>query len=90
MLPSGFPAVARRVLAPLAATLVAAGGWLLLVVLAIGLGSRGRDGDTAAWFLLVLAGLGAALCLILAIFFARLLLVAVGVINDYQGRRARR
>jgi hypothetical protein len=90
MLPSGFPAVARRVLPPLVGTLVAAGGWVLLVVLAIDLGSRGRDGDTAAWFFVVLAGLGAALCLVVALFFARLLLVAVGVLSDYEGKRARR
>jgi hypothetical protein len=90
MLPNGFPAVARRVLPPLVAMLLAAGGWVLLVVVAIDLGSRGREGDTAAWFLVVLAGLGAALCLVVAIFFARLLLVAVGVISDYQGKRARR
>jgi hypothetical protein len=90
MLPSGFPAVARRVLPPLLGMLLAAGGWVLLVVVAIDLGSRGREGDTAAWYLLVLAGLGAALCLVVAIFSARLLLVALGVIRDYQGKRARR
>ena len=89
MLPSGFPAV-RRVLLPIVGTLVAAAGWVLLVMVAIDFGSRGRDGDAVAWVFLVLAGLGAAACLVLAIFFARLLLVATGVISDYRGKRARR
>lgn len=90
VLPSGFPAVARRVLPPLVGALLAAAAWLLLVLLAIDLGGRGQEGDTAAWFLLVLAGLGAALCLLVALFFGRLVLVAAGVISDYQGKRARR
>jgi hypothetical protein len=90
MLPSGSPAVARRVLVPLVGTLAAAAGWVLLVVVAIDSGARGRDGDAVGWVFLVLAGVGAAACLVLAIFFARMLLVATGVISDYRGKRARR
>lgn len=90
MIPSGFPEVARRLLSPLLGTLVAAAGWVLLVVVAIDFGGRGQDGDAVAWVFLALAALGAALCLVLAIFFGRLLLVATGVIKEYQGKRARR
>jgi hypothetical protein len=71
-------------------TLLAAGAWVLLVGLAIDVGQQARDGDAAAWVLLALAGLGAAICLVVAVFFGRLLLVAAGLLSDYQGRRARR
>jgi hypothetical protein len=90
IIPSGVTKLARRVLPPLVGTLVAAGAWALLVVVAIDFGTRARDGETAAWVFLVLAGLGAAVCLVLAFFFGRQLLVAAGVLNDYQGKRARR
>ena len=69
---------------------VAAGAWVLLVLVAIDFGARARDGETAGWVLLALAGLGAAVCLVLAFFFGRQLLVAAGVLSDYQGKRARR
>jgi len=90
IIPSGVTRVARRVLPPLVGTLVAAGAWVLLVMVAIDFGVRARDGETAGWVLLALAGLGAAVCLVLAFFFGRQLLVAAGVLSDYQGKRARR
>ncbi len=80
----------RRVWPPLLGALVSAAGWVLLVIVAIDFGGRGRDGDTVAWVFLALAGLAAALCLILAMFFVRMLLVAAGVLKDYEGKRARR
>jgi len=76
--------------APLLGALVSAAGWALLVIVAIDFGGRGRDGDTVAWVFLVLAGLAAAFCLILVMFFVRMLLVATGVLKDYEGKRARR
>jgi hypothetical protein len=80
----------RRALLPLAATLLAAGAWILLVLLAIELGERARDGDDAAWLLLALTGIAAVSCLVLALLFGRQLLAAVGVVDEYQPRRARR
>jgi hypothetical protein len=87
----GEPARDRpRVVPALAGVLVAGAAWVLLIVVAIGFGRRGQEGETAAWFLLALTGLGAAVCLVLALFFGRQLLVAAGVLTDYQPKRARR
>ena len=90
IIPSGATRVARRVLPPLVGTLLAAGAWVLLVMVAIDFGERAREGDTAAWVFLALAGVGAAVCLVLAFFLGRQLLVAAGMLSDYQGKRARR
>jgi hypothetical protein len=80
----------RPVGPPLLGALVSAAAWVLLVIVAIDFGGRGRDGDSVAWVFLAMAGLGAAFCLVMAIFFGRQLLVAIGVLSDYQGKRARR
>jgi hypothetical protein len=79
-----------RVVPSLLGAVAAAGCWVLLVAVAIDLGSRARDGEAVAWLLLGLAGLGAALCLVVALFFGRLLLLALGFLSDYEPKRARR
>ncbi|HET6560670.1 MAG TPA: hypothetical protein VFG72_02255 [Marmoricola sp.] len=79
-----------RVLPSLLGAVVAVAAWVLLVVVAVDFGNRGRDGDAVAWVFLGLAGLGAAACLVLALFLGRQTLVAVGVLTEYRPRRARR
>jgi hypothetical protein len=79
-----------RVTPALLGTLAAATAWVLLVLVAVDFGGRGRDGDALGWVVLVLAGLGAAVSLAVALFFGRQLLVATGVVREYEPKRARR
>ncbi len=81
---------AGRLLLPLLGTLVSTAGWAVLVLVAVEFGGRGRDGDAVAWVFLGVAGVAGAGCLVLALFFGRQLLVAAGLISDYQPKRARR
>jgi len=68
--------------------------WVFLVKAAIDFGRSARAGETAGWFFLTLASLGAIACLFAGLLIGVRLLVAMGVISEVPraagGRRARR
>lgn len=73
----GLGTLLRLVLSMLA-TLAA---WGALVWLAIHFGGLAKTGQTTAWALMVIAGVGAAACLFLGIIVATRLIVTAGVMR---------
>jgi hypothetical protein len=70
---------ARRIVVLSLATLVTLVAWGVLVFAAIDLGREARSGESTAWTFLVLAGVGAAACLFVAlILVGRLVAVLRG------------
>lgn len=56
--------------------------WGYLVYMAIDFGSAARSGSGAAWFLLILAALGAVACLFAGLMLATRLMTALGLVSD--------
>jgi energy-converting hydrogenase Eha subunit B len=78
-----------RVVLWVALTLLALGGWVALVLVAIDEGRAAREGGSGHVGVLVTAVVGAIVLLLLAAAFVRRLLIAVGVIQAYQPKRAK-
>lgn len=70
--------------------LASAAAWLVLVRAAIHFGAEARGGESVGWTFMGLAVLGAICCLLLALVLSGRVLIATGVISDYQPRRAQR
>lgn len=62
--------------------------WVFLVKAAIEFGRLARDGQNLAWAFTVAATIGAAACLLLMFVLVARVLVAVGVLSEYKGRRS--
>ena len=77
-----------RVVLWVALTLVALGGWVALVTVAIDAGRSARDGGGHTG-VLVVATISAVVLLLLAAAFVRQALIALGVIRAYQPKRAK-
>ena len=67
---------------------LAALAWVYLVRSAIDFGLLARNGRGEAWVFTGAASLGAVVCALLAMVLVARVLRAVGVISDYQPRRA--
>jgi hypothetical protein len=78
-----------RVVLWLALTLLALGGWVALVVVAIDAGRSARDGASGQAWVIVGAVVGAVALLLLAVACGRRALMALGVIRTYRPKRAR-
>ena len=68
--------------------LLSGAAWLFLVLAAIDFGTTARDGEGLGWLFMALAALGAIGCLLLALVLGGRVLMATGIISDYQPRRA--
>lgn len=77
--PPHFPG---RLLALTVGAIAAGLAWVFLVRAAIDFGTIARDGEPVAWVLTVLAGLGAAACLMAAIGFVTRVLVLLGWVDE--------
>ncbi|HET6151708.1 MAG TPA: hypothetical protein VFE15_02065 [Marmoricola sp.] len=76
----------RKLLGSLAAGITAAVvAWGFLVAQAIRFGSKGRDGETEAWFFLFLATLGATACMFVMLILGTKALAALR--GEAQPRR---
>jgi hypothetical protein len=62
--------------------------WWYLVRAAIAFGRVARSGEQGAWMFTASAAIGAMLCLLLVIVLASRVLVTLGVVSDYHGRRS--
>ena len=62
--------------------------WWYLVRAAIAFGRVARAGEQGAWMFTASAAIGAMLCLLLVIVLASRVLVTLGLVSDYHGRRA--
>ena len=78
-----------RVVLWLALTLLALGGWVALVVVAIEAGRSARDGASGQAWVIAGAVVGAVALLLLAVAFGRRALMGLGVIRAYRPKRAR-
>jgi hypothetical protein len=74
-----------------ALTLAALGSglaWLFLVRAAIAFGRLARDGQDLAWAFTLAASVGATACLLLMFVLGARVLVALGILSEYKGRRS--
>lgn len=78
-----------RVVLWLALTLLALGGWVVLVVVAIDAGRSARDGASGQAWVIAGAVVGAVLLLLLAVACGRRALMVLGVIRNYRPKRAK-
>jgi hypothetical protein len=62
--------------------------WVFLVRAAIEFGRLARDGQSLAWAFTAAATVGATACLLLMFVLAARVLVTVGVLSEYKGRRS--
>lgn len=67
---------------------VGAFAWWYLVRAAIAFGRVARAGQQGAWMFTASACIGAMLCLVLVLVLLSRVLVTLGVVREYQGRRA--
>ena len=67
---------------------VGAFAWWYLVRAAIAFGRVARSGQQGAWMFTASACIGAMLCLVLVLVLLSRVLVTLGLVREYQGRRA--
>ena len=67
---------------------VGAFAWWYLVRAAIAFGRVARAGQQGAWMFTASACIGAMLCMVLVLVLLSRVLVTLGVVREYQGRRA--
>ena len=77
-----------RLGATVAGMVVGAFAWWYLVRAAIAFGRVARAGQQGAWMFTASACIGAMLCLVLVLVLLSRVLVTLGVVREYQGRRA--
>jgi hypothetical protein len=79
----------RPVLTALALAALGSGvAWVFLVRAAIAFGRLARDGQSLAWAFTVAASVGATACLLLMFVLGARVLVALGILSEYKGRRS--
>ncbi|HET7355066.1 MAG TPA: hypothetical protein VFJ09_00150 [Nocardioidaceae bacterium] len=62
--------------------------WWYLVRAAIAFGRVARSGEQGAWMFTASACIGAILCLLLVLVLASRVLVTLGLVSEYHGRRS--
>ena len=67
---------------------VGAFAWWYLVRAAIAFGRVARSGQQGAWMFTASACIGAMLCLVLVLVLVSRVLVTLGLVSEYRGRRA--
>lgn len=67
---------------------VGAFAWWYLVRAAIAFGGVARSGQQGAWMFTASACIGAMLCLVLVLVLLSRVLVTLGLVSEYHGRRA--
>ncbi len=79
----------RPILTALALAALGSGlAWVFLVRAAIEFGRLARDGQSLAWAFTLAASVGATACLLLMFVLIARVLVALGILSEYKGRRA--
>ncbi len=79
----------RPILAALTLAALGSGvAWLFLVRAAIEFGRLARDGQSLAWAFTLAATVGATACLLLMFVLGARVLVALGILSEYKGRRS--